>query len=122
MNIKTKKSIFSILAGVIVGLLVYTFLRPTCWRPIVGVFLAAYFAKVSAPKEGAVIGALVLAPMGVYAFLQSLTQATANDNRGILVIVFALLLILVFASGLGALYGLLIGKLFQLTRNKGILF
>ena len=122
MSITSKRSIFSVLGGVIVGLLVYTFLRPTCWGPIVGVFLAAYLAKVSSAKEGALIGALVLAPMGIYSSLQTLLQTTANPDRSILVIPFAIILVVVLASGLGALYGSVIGKLFQLTKDKGILF
>ena len=122
MKITSKRSIYSILAGAIVGLLVYTFLRPTCWGPIVGVFVATYLAKVSSAKEGAKIGALVLLPIGFYWYLQLPALIIAKDTVGKLANLLGVLVGLLLISGVGALYGLVLGKLFQITKDKGILF
>ena len=122
MNIKSKQTIFSILAGMIVGLLVSIFLRPTCWGPLIGVFVAAYLAKVSSPKEGAIIGAIVLVPIGIYALLQIPVEAIAGTTVGKLGNLVGLVLGILLVSCVGALYGLIIGKLFQVTKNKGVIF
>lgn len=122
MNLKSKQIIFSILAGMIVGLLVSVFLKPTCWGPLVGVFVAAYSAKVSSPKEGAIIGAIVLIPIGIYTFLQLPAELWAKNTSGILGNIVGLVLGLLLVSGIGALYGSIIGKLFQITKDKKILF
>jgi len=122
MILKSKQTIFSILAGIIVGLLVSIFLKPTCWGPAVGVFFAAYLAKVSSPKEGAIIGTIVLLPIGIYAFLQIPAEAIAKTTIGIFGNIIGLIAGLLLAAGIGALYGLIIGKLFQITKEKKILF
>ena len=122
MKIKSKQTIFSILAGMIVGLLVFIFLRPTCWGPLVGVFVAAYFAKVSSPKEGAIIGAIVLIPIGMYGILQIPADETTNDTASTIGTIVGMLLGLGLLSGIGALYGMIIGKLFQMKKDKTIIF
>lgn len=122
MSLKSKPTIFSILAGIIVGLLISIFLKPTCWGPLIGVFVAAYLAKVSSPKEGAIIGAIVSLPIGIYALLQIPSQAIAKTTLGLLGNIAGLVLGLLFVSGIGALYGLIIGKLFQFTKTKGVFF
>src|SRR5215207_3290414 len=106
----------------IVGLLVSVFLRPTCWGPLVGVFVAAYFAKVSSPKEGAIIGAIVLIPIGMYGVLQFPADETTNDTASTIGTIVGMLLGLVLLSGIGALYGMIIGKLFQMKKDKTIIF
>ncbi len=121
MKIKSKKFILSTLAGMIIGLLVSIFLRPTCWGPIVGVFIAAYLNKVSSPKEGAIVGAIVLTPIGIYATFQALIQTDVQDDTGILATILIFILANVLVPGIGALYGLIIGKLFQLTKDKKLI-
>jgi hypothetical protein len=122
MNITSKRSIFSILVGIIIGVLVSMFLRPTCLAPLIAVFVAVYAAKVSTPKEGAKIGAIVLLPIGIYWYLQLPALIIAKDSVGKLGNLVGVLLGLLFISGVGALYGLMLGKLFQITKSKGILF
>ena len=118
MNITSKRSIFSILIGSFIGVVI-----PTCWGPLIGVFVAAYLARVSTPKEGAKIGAIVVLPIIIaYFALQFPVQNIAGDNSEKLGNLLGLFLGLLLAAGVGALYGLIIGKLFQLTRDKGILF
>ena len=112
MILKSKRTIFSILAGIIVGVLICIFLTPTFWASLVGVFVAAYFAKVASPKEGAIIGAIVVVLIGrIYTFLEF--HAFAKTPISIAGAVVGLLLI----AGAGALNGLIIGKLFQITKE-----
>jgi hypothetical protein len=122
MKITSKRSILSVLVGILVGVLIYSFLRPACWGPLVAVFVAAYLAKVSTPKEGAKIGTMVLLPIGIYWYSQLPALVIAKDTVGKLGNLFGVVLGLLFISGVGALYGLLLGKFFQLTKNHGILF
>jgi len=112
VSLKSKQTIFSILAGIIIGVLICIFLTPTFWGPLVGVFVAAYFAKAASPKEGAIIGAIVVVLVGrIYTFLQFHTFAkTPISIAGAVV---GLLLI----AGVGALNGLIVGKLFQTARE-----
>ena len=121
MNIKSKQFFFSILAGMFVGLLVSIFLKPTCWGAVTGVFVAAYMAKVSSPKEGAIVGAIVLVPIAIYGTIQAAFQTNVVDEMGIFTTILVFLLVVVLISGIGALYGLVIGKLFQLTKNKKLI-
>jgi len=122
MDITSRRSILSILAGVSVGLLVSTFLKSVCWGPLIGVFLAAYLAKVPTPKEGAKIGAVVLVPFQmVYAALHYPAESIAKDTAGKLGNLLGVLLAVAFMAAVGALYGFIIGKLFQLAKDKGIL-
>jgi hypothetical protein len=110
------------LVGIVVGLLVSTFIRPTCWAPLIAGFVAIALAKVSTPKDGAKIGAIVLLPIGIYWYLQLPSHVIAKDSVGKLGNLFGVVLGLLFISGVGALYGSILGKLFQLRKNKGILF
>ena len=122
MIIKSKQFIFSILAGMIVGLLVSIFLKPTCWGAVTGVFVGAYLAKVSSPKEGALVGAIVLVPIAVYGMIQPAFQTNVIDEIGMFATILVFLLVVVLISGIGALYGLVIGKLFQVTKDKKLIF
>ena len=122
MIIKSKQFIFSMLAGMIVGLLVSIFLKPTCWGAATGVFVAAYLAKVSSPKEGALVGAIVLVPIAVYGMIQAAFQTNVIDEIGMFATILVFLLVVVLISGIGALYGLIIGKLFQVTKGKKLIF
>ena len=123
MNITSKQSVLSILVGIIVGLLVFIFLRPSCWGPLIGVFVAAILAKVTTPKHGAIVGMIVLAAIGLYSSVQiAMTQGLANDPIKLLANLLGLFIGLLVFCGVGALYGLMLGKLFQLTRKDRIVF
>ena len=110
------------LTGMIIGLLASVFLRPTCWGPLIGVFVASYLGNVSSPKEGATIGAIVLVPIGIYAAWQYSTQTIAENLTELIGNIVGLVLGILLGSGIGAVYGLIIGKLFQLTKNNKIIF
>lgn len=118
MNFKSKQFIFSMLIGVIVGLLFSILAQPMCWGMIAGVFVAAYFAKVSSPKDGAIVGAIIVMPISVYA---SFLSAVLSKN-GILGAVLVSFVMVILTTGVGSLVGFIIGKLFQVTRGKGIIF
>ena len=77
---------------------------------------------MSSAKEGAKIGALVLLPIGFYWYLQLPALIIAKDTVGKLANLLGVLVGLLLISGVGALYGLVLGKLFQITKDKGILF
>jgi hypothetical protein len=122
MNFKSKQFIFALLAGIAIGLLASIFLKPMCWGVIAGVIVAAYFAKVSSPKDGAIVGAIVLVPISAYAFTLAAIQSNASEKLGALGSVLVFFLTVILASGIGALFGLVVGKLFQVTKGKGIIF
>jgi len=122
VNFKSKQFFFSILAGIIVGLLVSIFLKPMCWGAIVGVFAAAYLAKVSSPKDGAIVGAIVLVPISIYTFSLGIAQSSVTEKMGITGIFLVFILGVISESGIGALFGLIIGKLFQITKDKRLFF
>jgi hypothetical protein len=122
MKLTSKQTLLSLLAGITIAVLFFLFLRPACWGPLVGVFMAAYLAKVSSPKEGASIGAIVLVPIGILSILQFPVDALSKDPMGRLGNIVGAILVLLTAPGIGAVYGLIIGKLFQMRKNKGIMF
>jgi len=122
MNIKSKRFIFSILTGMIIGLLISILVRPICVAPIIGVFVAASLANASSPKEGAIIGAIVLVPIEIYVALQVTSQGIPDDPVGKLGNLLGIFLSLVLLSGIGALYGSILGKLFQLIKDKMLIF
>lgn len=125
MNIKSKQSILALLAGMIAGLLFTVFVPPACWGMVLGVFVAAYFARVSSPEDGAVVGAIALIPVGIYLSFQGVIQAKFLENIGMLATLPIFFIILVIAivliSVIGALFGLVIGKLFQITKDKNLI-
>jgi hypothetical protein len=106
----------------IVGLLVSILIRPTCWGAITGIFIAAYLAKASSPKEGAIVGAMAVVPIGIYGSVQAALQTDVMDEVGILLTILVFLLLIVCISGIGAFYGLIIGKVFQITKDKKLIF
>ena len=122
MNIKPKRFIVSTLTGMIIGLLISILVRPICLAPIIGVFVAASLANTSSPKEGAIIGAIVLVPIDIYAVIQVTSQGIADDPVGKFGNLLGICLSLVLFCGIGALYGSILGKLFQLIKNKILIF
>ena len=122
MNIKPKRFILSTLAGIFIGLLLSILVRPICLAPIIGVFVAASLANASSPKEGAIIGAIVLVPIYIYTVMQVASQGIADNPVGIFGNLLGICLSFVLFSGIGALYGSILGKLFQLIKNKILIF
>ncbi len=122
MYIKSKRSIFSILIGVLFCSFLYLVIQPPGWGPIIGVFVAASLANVSSPKEGAIIGAIVLAAIGGVAAIRGSFQTHIVDELGILGTVLVSFISAIFVAIIGAVYGLIIGKLFQFIKKKILLF
>lgn len=122
MNFKSKQFILAMLSGIVVGVLASIFLKPMCWGVIAGVVVAAYFSKVSSPKDGAIVGAIVLVPISMYVFTLAAIQSNASEKLGTLGSILVFFFMIIFSSGIGALFGLAIGKLFQATKGKGIIF
>ena len=121
MTVRSKRFFLAILVGMIVGLLFTIFVTPTCWGLILGVFATANLANASSPRDGALVGWVVSIPVGIYATILAAIQMRALENLGSLVLIPFFLLAIVLISGLGALYGLIIGKLFQITKGKKLM-
>jgi hypothetical protein len=85
MNIRSERSTFALLVGMTVGVLASIFMTPTFWGPILGVFAAATLAEAASPKDGAIIGAMTLIPIGIYITIQTAIQINALQRLGILV-------------------------------------
>lgn len=117
-----KYAIFPTIIGMVVGTLVTIFIRPTCLGPLAGILTASYFAKISSPKEGAIIGSIVMIPIGLYAMFQGAVQTMALDNLSFIEILFYSSIGVLMLCIFGALSGLLIGKLFQLAKNNKFIF
>ena len=121
MKIKSIKFLVSLLVGMLVGLSITVFVKPTCLGPFIGVVLSAYMAKVASPRDGAIVGAIVLIPIGIYGFLLTALQLRSLEVLGILGIIPVLFIGVLLISGLGALFGLVVGKLFQITKEKSLI-
>jgi uncharacterized membrane protein len=118
MNLRSKRAVLSILSGMIAGLLMAIFFKPVCWGPLVGVLIGAYLAKVSSPQEGAIVGAIVVVPIGIYAFMQIPADASSKTTFDIIRNVLGLFLGLGLVAAAGALYGSIVGMLFQAIKKK----
>jgi hypothetical protein len=118
MSIKSKRFVFAVLTGMIVGLLITILARAACSGIIIGVFVAAFLAHVASPKDGTIIGIIVLVPIEIYVVLQVTSQGLSDYPVVRLGNLLGVLLILVLFSGVGALYGLILGKLFQLIKAR----
>ena len=118
MKVKSKQFVVAILVGAIIGALISVFTNSGGWATIISVTLAAYLAKVSSPKEGAIVGSITIIPIGIYAIALANIQTKALETRGILATIPFLLLGFLIIIGIGALFGLIIGKIFQLTKSR----
>ena len=121
MNIRSERSTFALLVGMTVGVLASIFMTPTWWGPILGVFAGATLAEVTSPKDGAIVGAIALIPIGIYITIQTAIQINALQSLGILATIPFFCIAIMVLTFLGALYGLAIGKLFQITKDKKLM-
>jgi len=112
------RPLLALLAGMLVGVLVSTFIRPTCWGPILGVLLSCFLAKVDSLRHGALLGSITTVPIALYASLPSALQTLSQENLSPILNILALLLAALFAAGLGALYGVASAFLLQETRKR----
>jgi hypothetical protein len=122
MNIKSKQFIFALLVGITAGLLITVFYGQIGWGAIIGAIAAARLANVSTPKEGAVVGAITILTIEIYATILAAIQTNGLNNHGLFATLTLFFISLLKITGIGALYGLVIGKLFQFTKDKILIF
>ena len=108
MKIKSKQFILAMLIGMMVGLLLTIFIRPVDLGAVIAVFAAVYLAKVSSPKEGALVGGIVLIPTGIYVTIQVAILNKELEIFGLPVTILIGFITLLLMSGLGALIGLIV--------------
>ena len=118
MNFKSRRIWLAIFAGMVIAVLVTIFIRPSCLGIIIGVIVSIYLAKAESPKVGALIGAITVLPTGVYITFFVSTQTKAIHYLGLVKSIPFLLLDMIFLSGIGALYGLVIGLLLRKVKDK----
>jgi hypothetical protein len=120
MIFRSKRSTVAILSGLIVCFLFAYFTRITWFAPILGVLITVNIAKAFTPKEGALLGALVPVPSGIFAtlpvFIYNYQQA--QNTRGALGLIFAGVIGIMLLMLMGAFYGFVLGKLIQFFRKK----
>jgi len=118
MKYTSKRTILAILAGALIGIALILFVRLVCWGQILGVAVAAYLANVSSPREGAVVGAIVLVPVAMVGVFPTIAHQTELDELSIPLFLLSIFFASLFAGAVGAVYGLVLGKLFE-KRKKG---
>ncbi len=118
MEIKSRRFIIAILVGMLGGLAITIYLQPACVGAVIGVIVSAYLAKVASPKDGAIVGAITLVPIGTYLGLWAILQVKAAQGIGLPGAIFNFLLTLILASAIGALYGLVIGLLLRIAKQR----
>jgi hypothetical protein len=118
MEIKSRRFIIAILVGMLVGLAITIYLQPACVGAVISVIVSAYLARAASPKDGAIVGAITLVPIGTYLGLWAILQVKATQGIGLPGAVFNFLLTLILASAIGALYGLVIGLLLRIAKER----
>jgi hypothetical protein len=121
INIRSKLFVTSVLVGMAVGVALTVFVLPIRLGALLGVLVAAYLAKAQTPKDGALIGMVAVIPLGIYAAISSVNQTNAMASLGILGAITYGFVNIVFMEGIGAIYGLIIGKIFQWTRGRSVI-
>ncbi len=116
MDMFSKRLALGILGGMVAAIL-FSLGRLTCWAPVLAVFVGAVLADVSGPKQGAVVGAVVVLPIGALALIQSSEYRAMFGHEPVLVLLTTVLGAIVIMA-LGALYGCLVGLLFRATKGK----
>jgi hypothetical protein len=83
-----------------------------------GVGVAVYLAKASSSKGGAIIGAIVLLPIGIIFSIQSLYLQETQYHLGVFTKVLFTIVGIMICSIVGALYGMILSKLFQKVNSR----
>ena len=123
MNIASRRFIGAIIAGIFIGLLEAAFVAPSIWAFAAAIMAASKLASVSCPREGAVVGAIVMLPVGLATILLQPQVQALEPSASTLAILGAASTLGVVAFGIaGALSGLGIGKLLQITKEHVLLF
>ena len=118
MKIRSKRFLFAILTGTTVGLLITIFTPPTCLGALAGIAVSIYLTKAETPKDGAIIGTIIMVPIGLCITILLNQQTRTTEQYGIIGSIPIFLLTTAFASGIGALFGLIIGFMVQKAKAK----
>ncbi len=81
MEIKSRRFIIAILVGMLVGLAITIYLQPACVGAVISVIVSAYLAKAASPKDGAIVGAITLVPIGTYLGLWAILQVKSRPGH-----------------------------------------
>ncbi len=121
MDFKSKRTWLGILAGMVVTV-VCGLLRFSCWGVLLGVSAGAYVADISSPKQGAVMGALSMLPLGVVYLFQMQQQVVYDFNHFPLITIVQIIALPILFAALGALLGTLTGFGFRAAKRKQYMF
>jgi hypothetical protein len=104
--------------GIFIGLLETAFVAPNGWAFVAGIMAASTLASVSCPREGAIVGTIVMLPVGLATILlQPQVQALEPSASTLVILGAASTLGVVVFGAAGALSGLGIGKLLEITKE-----
>ena len=115
---KSQRFGFAILVGIVLNLAFTLFIQIACWGPMISVLVAAYLARVTTPKDGALSGAIVFIPSSMVLVIKTIVQSNTVSEVGLPLTVVAGLIGLLFGTGLGGLFGFIVGKIFELAKDK----
>jgi hypothetical protein len=118
MILKSKRFALALLAGAFTGIVLVIFLRPACWAVFFGVFIASYLARASTLKDGAMVGAIVMIPIGISPTVVTIMQSGMPENVDFITSMSSMLLGIALMSGIRAVAGLIIGKMLEISKNK----
>jgi hypothetical protein len=119
--LKSKRVWLGILAGIAVTVTT-GFFRLTCLSVFLGVIVAAYVSQVSGPKQGAVVGAIVILPLGVLYLLQMQTEVIYGFAHFPATTILQLLLVPLLFAAVGALFGAIMGLIIRALKGKQLMF
>jgi hypothetical protein len=117
MSYRSQRFSFAILVGIVLNLAFTFFIQIACWGPMISVIVAAYLTRLTNPKEGTVIGAIVFLPSSVVLVIQTITRTDTVGEIGLLLTILAGFIGVGFGVGLGGLFGFLVGKIFDFQRT-----
>jgi hypothetical protein len=112
MSYRSQRFSFAILVGIVLNLAFTFFIQIACWGPMISVM-----TRLTNPKEGTVIGAIVFLPSSVVLVIQTITRTDTVGEIGLLLTILAGFIGVGFGVGLGGLFGFLVGKIFDFQRT-----
>ena len=118
MVLKSRRFALSLLTGAFTGIVLVIFLRPACWAVFFGVFIACYLARASTLKDGAIVGAIVMIPIGISPTVVTIMQSGMPEDVNFLTSMSSVLLGIALTSGIGAVAGLVIGKILEISKDR----
>lgn len=117
MRSKLQRFVIAVLAGIIFNVAFTFFIRIACWGPLISVILAAYLAGVSTPKDGALTGEIVFMPSSSVIIIQTMNRMNTVSEIGLPLTIVAGFIGFSVGSLLGGLFGLVVGKFFEMEKD-----